>query len=110
MEAFSEILKVVLQMANIIVLGYALYKFLNKPRNELENKVDEHDVKIKELELSLKQGNDRFREQDKTNATFQSVMLAFIDFEIAYCMHTNYEFTDDLKKAKKELQDYLASK
>lgn len=115
LQAFSEILKVFLQVANIVVLGYALYKFLNKPHDTLEEKheelkkrVDEHDVKIREVEKSLHQGNDKFREQDETNAAFKSVMLAFVDFEIAYCLHTNYEFTDDLMRAKKELQDYLS--
>lgn len=117
MELFSELLKVVLQVANIVIIAYALYRHLNKPHDDLEQKhealekrVSEHDLKIKEVEESLKQGNDRFREQEQTNATFKSVMLAFVDFEIAYCLHTNYEFTDDLMKAKKELQDYLAKK
>lgn len=114
LQEFSDILKVLLQVANIAVLGYAAYKFLNKPHDSLESKheelkkrVDEHDVKLKEVEESLHQGNDRFREQEQTNATFKSVMLSFVDFEIAYCLHTNYEFTEDLKKAKKELQEYL---
>ena len=69
LQAFSEILKVFLQVANIVVLGYALYKFLNKPHDTLEEKheelkkrVDEHDVKIREVEKSLHQGNDKFRE------------------------------------------------
>ena len=117
MELFSELLKVVLQVANIVIIAYALYRHLNKPHDDLaqkhealEKRVSEHDLKIKEVEESLKQGNDRFREQEQTNATFKSVMLAFVDFEIAYCLHTNYEFTDDLMKAKKELQDYLAKK
>ena len=117
LQMVSEYLGLFLQVANIAVLGYALYKFLNKPHDSLETKheelkrrVDGHDIKIKDMEESLHQGNDRFREQEKTNATFKSVMLAFIDFEIAYCLHTNYEFTDDLMKAKKELQDYVSGK
>lgn len=117
LQSFSEYLKICLQIANIIVLGYALYKFLNRPHDSLESKheelkkrVDEHDVKIKDVEESLHHGNDKFRELNKTNATFKSVMLAFIDFEIAYCLHTNYEFTEDLMKAKKELQDYVSGK
>ena len=114
---FSEILKVFLQIANITVLGYALYKFLNKPHTNLESRVTTLEVELKETRQSLLQGNDKFREyeirfneQEKTNGTFKSVMLAFVDFEIAYCLHTNYEFTEDLMKAKKELQEYLARK
>ena len=113
MEALTAVLplmQVILATANICIIGYGFYKFLNKPHDTLEEKVDELTLKVKEMEESLRQGNDRFREQEKTNATFKSVMLAFVDFEIAYCLHTNYEFTDDLMKAKKELQDYLAKK
>ena len=116
-QDFSEILKIVLQIANCAIIGYGLYRFLNKPHDSLEQKhetlekrVDEHDVQIKEVKQSLREGNDKFRNQEETNATFKSVMLAFVDFEIAYCLHTDYELTDDLMKAKKELQDYLARK
>lgn len=111
----KDILQVLLQFANIIIIGYGLYKFLNKPHDTLETKhedlkkrVDEHDVKIKDIEDSLHQGNDKFREQKKANATFKSVMLSFIHFEIAYCIHNGYEHTEDLMEAKKELEDYLA--
>lgn len=117
LNAFSELLKIILQVANIIVLGYALYKFLNKPHSTLEEKhdalekrVDEHDVKIKEVENSLRQGNDKFRKQEETNATFKSVMLSFINFELAYCSNTGYEDNKDLLDAKKELSEYLTGK
>lgn len=115
MDQFSEILKVILQVAQVIALIYAGYKFTRKPHDtledkhkELEKRVDKHENRLDDIEESLLQGNDRFRDQEATNATFKSVMLAFVDFEIAYCLHTNYEFTDDLMKAKMELQDYLA--
>ena len=69
-NALSEFLKIVLQLANVVVLGYAAYKFFNRPHDTLETKVeeikkrvDEHDVKFKEVEESLHQGNDRFRKQ-----------------------------------------------
>ena len=114
---FSEVLKVFLQIAQFVTILYAVYKFTRKPHdsleekhNELKKRVDAHDVEIREVKESLKQGNDIFRDQEETNATFKSVMLAFVDFEIAYCLHTNYEFTDDLMKAKKELQDYVSGK
>ena len=39
---------------------------------------------------------------------FKTVMISFVDFEIAYCQNTGYAQTEDLKNAKKALQDYLA--
>lgn len=116
-QNLSDFLKVFLQVAQVVTILYAVYKFTRKPHDSLESKhdelkkrVDEHDLKLKEIDNSLHKGNDIFRDQEKTNATFKSVMLAFVDFEIAYCLHTNYEFTDDLMKAKKELQDYVSGK
>lgn len=118
LEGFSDALKVLLQLAQVVALIYAGYKFTRKPHDTLEQKhealekrVDEHGLKIKEVEESLKQGNDRFREQNteirKLKTTFKSVVLAFINFEIAYCMDTKYEHTEELVKAKEALETYL---
>jgi len=118
LEGMSDVLKVGLQLAQVIALIYAGYKFTRKPHDtlaekhtELEKRVDGHDLKIKEVEESLKQGNDRFREQNteirKLKTTFKSVVLAFINFEIAYCMDTKYEHTEELIKAKEALEKYL---
>ena len=116
-QDISSTLGLILQMANIVVIGYGLYKFMNKPHDTLEKKheelakrVDKHDAKIEDIEESLLKGNDRFRVQEETNATFKSVMLSFINYEIAYCIHTGYEHTEDLINAKHELESYLAGK
>lgn len=117
MNEISEYLKVFLQIAQVVTILYAVYKFTRKPHDSLEEKhetlkkrVDEHDVKIKEVETSLKQGNDKFRKQEETNATFKSVMLSFVNFELAYCASTGYEDNQDLLDAKKELTQYLTGK
>ena len=117
MNEISEYLKVFLQIAQVITILWAVYKFTRKPHDTLEEKhetlkkrVDEHDVKIKEVEASLKQGNDKFRKQEETNATFKSVMLSFVNFELAYCSNTGYEDDQDLLDAKRELSEYLTGK
>lgn len=117
MDQLSELLKVILQVAQVIALIYAGYKFTRKPHDTLETRhealekrVDEHEVKIKEVEKSLKQGNDKFRKQEDTNVTFKSVMLSFINFELAYCSNTGYEDNQDLLDAKRELTEYLTGK
>lgn len=109
-QSILPIFQLILTFGNVCVLGYALFKFLNKPHSTLEEKVNEHDLKIKAIENSLLQGNDRFREQETTNEVMQSCMLALIDFELAYCIHTSYEDTEDLMRAKNELRKHLASK
>ena len=111
------ILQTILASANIIIIAYGFYKFLNKPHNTLEEKhselrrrVDEHDLKIKEIENSLRQGNDRFRELDDTNEVMLICILALVDYELAYCAHNGYEHTEDLLKARDTLRSHLASK
>lgn len=104
------IFQLILTSANIIILAYAFFKFLNKPQDTLNTRVTLLETELRDIKASLVQGNDKFKEQERTNATFKSVMLAFVDFEIAYCLHTNYEFTEDLMKAKQELQEYVSGK
>lgn len=103
-------LQLILAVFNICVLGFAFYKFMNKPRTNLEERVNVCELKIKEIEQSLYQGNDRFRDQETTNEVMQSCMLALIDFELSYCIHTSYEDTEDLMKAKDKLRGHLARK
>lgn len=98
-------------------MAYALFKFLNKPHDTLETKhdelkkrVDEHDVKFKEIEESLHHGNDKFRQQADINEVFINCMLAFIDFEMAYCSATGYKDLEDLDNAKQTLRKYLAKR
>lgn len=102
------ILQLILTTGNICVLAYALYKFLNRPHDSLESRVIELEVKQKEMVRQLQTGNDRFKKQDDTNEVFINCMLAFIDFELSYCSHTDYKYTDDLDKAKDTLRKHLA--
>lgn len=116
-QSTLPVLQTILATCNITILGYGLYRFLNRPHDnlekkheELEKRVDEHDMKFKEVEESLHQGNDKFREQKDLNEVFINCMLAFIDFERAYCAHTGYDDTEDLERARETLQKYLARK
>ena len=113
----SEIIAVViglfgfiLTILNIKDKQNTLKKQAEQPFNDLKKRVDGHDVEIGDIKQALKLGNDRFREQEETAATFKSVMLSFVNFEIAYCLHTGYEHTEDLMEAKRELESYLAGK
>ena len=99
-----------LSVMNVCILIFAFYKFLSKPHTSLEEKVTFLDLEVKEIKESLRQGNDRFRVQDNTNEVMQSCMLALIDFELSFCIHTNYQDTDDLVKAKDRLRDHLSRK
>lgn len=114
-QDFLPVLQTILATCNIIIIVYGGYKFMNKPHNTLEAKhdalekrVDEHDLKFKEIEESLHNGNDRFRRQEDINEVFINCMLSFIDFELAYCSSTGYKDIEDLNNARATLRKYLA--
>ena len=104
------VLQTVLAFCNICILGYALFKFLNRPHNTLEERVNAHDVEIREIKASLKQGNDRFREQDDTNEVLIRSVLALVEFEMQYCLTEKKPMSNGLEKAKENLDNYLAKK
>jgi len=117
MSTFSEYLKVFLQIAQVITILFAVYKFTRKPHDTLEEKhkalekrVDEHDVKIKEVSDSLKQGNDRFRIQEDTNEVLIRSVFALLEFEVHYCETEQKPISKNLERAKDDLHDYLAKK
>ena len=109
-QTVLPIFQMVLTFMNICVLAFALLKFLNKPHSTLEARVNEHDVKIREIEDSLKQGNDRFREQEDTNEVLIRSVFALLEFEVHYCETEQKPISKNLERAKDDLHDYLASK
>lgn len=116
-QTILPILQLMLTFGNICILGYAFVKFLGKPQTtlvelvkSLEKRIDLQDQKLYELERSLDVSHEKHREQEDTNEVMQTCMLALIDFELAYCIHTNYVDTEDLVKAKDVLRKHLAKK
>lgn len=120
-DSIKDILYIITAIISICVSLFALYKFLSRPQDSLLNRLNnlekefkdykqQTDSQISAIKNELNEDNDKFKEQENTNAVFKAVMLSFVDFEIAYCMHTGYELTDDLMKAKKILNKYLTGK
>ena len=107
-ETILPIMQMILSFGNICILVYALMKFLNKPHNTLEERVNAHDLELKEIKSSLLQGNDRFREQDNTNEVIIRSTLALVEFEMQYCLVEHKEMSEGLRQAKKDLNDYLS--
>lgn len=114
-QSILPIAQLLLACCNLAILGYGLYKFLTRPHDTLEQevkmlerRVDAHDLKFKEIDNQLDEGSDNFKEQKEFNEIFINCMLAFIDFEMAYCAATEYKDIEDLKNAKRTLRAYLA--
>lgn len=81
-----------------------------QPIEKLKERVDALEDRTDRIEKQVSGHNEKFEDQEETNATFRSVMLSFVNFEIAYCLHTDYNHTEELMKAKDELEKYLAGK
>ena len=107
-QTILPILQLILTFGNICVIAYAFIKFMAKPHNSLEERVVKLEVKQKEHEESLKQGNDRFRAQNETNEVLIRSVFALIEFEVHYCETEQKPISKNLERAKDELHDYLA--
>lgn len=109
-QSILPLLQLILTFGNICIIGYAFVKFIGRPHSSLESRVTTLEVKYKEIEERLNLGQDHFRALDAKSEVFMECMLAFIDFEIAFCQKTGYTDIEDIKSAKKTLTDYLKKK
>lgn len=117
MTAILPYLQTLLAVGNLIIMLWALKTFLTKPQTSLseklltlEKELAKQEMTMEEIKRSLDSSHEKHREQKQTNEMFITCMLAFIDFEIAFCQHTKYEHTEDLIRAKETLQKFLARK
>lgn len=97
-----------LSFANICIVIYAFFKFINKPHDSLESRVSTIEVKIEEMMRSLQLGNDRFSRQKDTNEVLIRSTLALVEFEIQYCLTEHKDMSKGLEKAKEDLNSYLS--
>lgn len=106
-KTMLTILQIIVAAANICIMAFAFFKFLDKPHSSMDKRVTTLEIKVREIEDSMRQGNDRFREQSITNEVIQRSLMALVEFEIQYCVARGIEISDELKKAKEELHNYL---
>lgn len=110
LQSTLSYLQIALTAMNILILAYAFLRFLSKPHTDLEDRVAGLEAKYREIEGSLRQGNDRFRAQGDTTDVLITCMMALIDFELAFCATSNYSKTKDLEKAQEDLRQHLSKR
>lgn len=103
-------LDLLLKIANVVILGYALYRFTKKPHDTLDQRVTALEVEVKNIKESLNHGQDKFRKHDESIKVLLHSTLALIEFEIQYCLIEHKEMSDSLKKAKEDLHNFLSEK
>ena len=109
-KTIIDIMQAFLIFCNVCIMLYVFKGFVSKPHNSLEQEVTEIKVKVKDIEDSLKQGNDKFREQNETNEILLNSTLALIEFEIQYCLTEDKHISPELQKAKENLHSYLSKR
>ena len=106
-EQFVMLIGIILTVLNILDRIINLKKNANAPIEDIKKRLDVLEAKQKENDDRFLKGNDQFRRLYEFSKIFMQVNLAFIDFETAFCQHTNYTNTSDLEKARKTLQESL---
>ena len=107
-QIMVSILQMILAFGNICIMFYAFSKFLSKPHDSLEERVTALEVKSREIEQKLFQGNDRFRTHGNVLEVLVRCTLALIDFEIHYCETEHKDISQDLENARRELHSCLS--
>ena len=109
-QTIQSILNLILTVANLCVLIYALYKFTKKPHDTLDQRITSLEVEVKGIKESLNHGQDKFRAHDESIKVLLHSSLALIEWEIQYCLIEHKEMSESLKKAKEDLNCFLAGK
>lgn len=105
-----DFMQAFLIFCNVCIMLYVFKGFVSKPHNNLEDRINKVELKVEEIEDSLKQGNDKFREQKVANEVLLNSILALIEFEIQYCLTENKHISPELQKAKENLHAYLSKR
>lgn len=110
MQTTLLIMQIMLAFFQICVFLWAFKTFLRKPTTTLEEKVMELEVTVKNIQASLLQGNDKFRENDKAIEAMMRSIIALTEFEIEYCLTEHKQPSRGLMDAKENLNAFLAGK
>lgn len=98
-QTMLSIMQLILATGNICLMGYTFSKFLNKPHENLEQRVEALERRVDKIENSSTNNTDNI---DRVT----TALTALVDFEIAYCINTHYDADgiNDLMHAKKVLR------
>ena len=96
-------MQMILAFCNICIIGYGFYKFLNTPRDSMEQRITALEVEVKNLKASEEHDQDTLKVLTRST-------LALIEFEMQYCLSEDKEMSDSLKGAKRDLEEFLSQR
>lgn len=114
-----QYMELILKFANIVIIGYAAYRFTKRPHDSLQERItaledkvekldNEVDLRQRDIEQQLRQGNDKFRSISNILEVLLTCTLALINFEVHYCESEHKDISEDLEDARKVLNKCLA--
>ena len=109
-QFIAMIFSLLISSGTLCTMVYGVVKFLSRPRDTMEKRMTAMEAWRGEVDLSLKKGNDKFREQDLANEILLKSILALVEFEIQYCLTEGKNISKDLEKVKDELHGFLAKR
>jgi hypothetical protein len=99
-----------LAFCNICIILFGFYKFLGKPHSNLEERVKKLEYRMEKVEDSLKAGNKRFKGQNEGITIIIKSIIALIEWEFQYCADEHKLPSEPLRRAKEDLNEFLASR
>ena len=104
------ILQIVLALFNLGMLIFAFAKFMSSPRVNLEATVKALKMEIESIKKELLQREQHSKLQDDALEVILRSSIALIEFEIQYCLVEDKQPTEELKKAKADLNEFLSKR
>lgn len=107
-QLIHDNVNLILDIAQLCAVLYALYRFTRKPHDSLDQRVTALETEVKNLkEAQAAEKEKRINIEKAVKMALHSV-LALIEFEMQYCITNNFEMSDGLKRAKEDLHEFLS--
>lgn len=103
-QIISQGISLAVQVGTLIGLLYALLKFAGSPNETQNERLAKLEAWQKTVDERLKKGDDNFDQNREANRVTQEALLALLSHAI------DGNDVDELKRAKKNLNDYLIKK
>lgn len=104
------ILQILLTLFNLGMLIFAFTKFISSPRVNLEATVKALQLEVESIKKEMLQKKQHSKLQDDALEVILRSSIALIEFEIQYCLVEDKQPTEELKKAKADLNEFLSKR
>jgi hypothetical protein len=103
-DLIGDCLGLVLQIGAVVALIKSLAAFASGTNHTQNNRLDNLEKQITDMQLRLDKGDEHFDRNDNANTVTQKALLALIEHAL------NGNNIQGLKEVKNELENYLVTK